>query len=225
MNEKEALTSLYTGKRVMLVGGARPTEFLPDADTWVQVNDHVKDNGWPVDVIYHSSCGDIGLPFETAKVVRYNGLGSTAKCIMEYCDEKGIESYPYIKEYIGRKGEWGHIPEERWLGVFMAEHGLNPFSGIIALEEILRYKPEIVFVTGMTLYSNGDCLPERRGDHYIQPHVDYLKKAKERHEVVFDIALEDALALPVRRIDRKATEEYLRKRLKKKELTKPEYSE
>lgn len=214
------LINYYTDKTVCIIGGALTSDELfydeNQIDTYVQVNDHCKRNGKPVDVLYHAATEDLGLPWFGSKIVCYHICGVTAKLIEEYCKESDLVSIPYRKEvYKGRNSPFG--PEFDWLTHFMKDWEVDPLSGIIALVDVLRHNPKKVLLTGMTLYSNGVNLPERRNNHYIQPHVDFLKHLQATEpRVLFDEALETALSLPVKHVCSQTEYERLSARLAKK---------
>jgi hypothetical protein len=195
------LIKYYENKTVCLIGGCLKSDKLPfnedEIDTYVQINDHCKSNGKPVDVLYHACASDLGLPWSHSGIVCYNENSTTSKIALEYLIENNVQCIPYRKEaYKGKNSPYGE--NFNWLTNFMHDRQINPLSGIIALVDILRFNPKQVLVTGMNLYSNGESLPERRNEHTIKPHVEYLNYVLENHKnVIFDQVLLDALKLPI----------------------------
>lgn len=219
------LQKFYTEKTVCIIGGAPiPDELFCDEneiDTYVQVNDHCKINGKPVDVLYHAATEDLGLPWHQTKVCCYHVCGCTAKCIEEACTDRQIPHIPYRKElYKGRNSPFGD--QFNWLCHFMKDWDVDPFSGIIALIDVLRFNPKKVYLTGMDFYSNGRNLPERRNGHYIEPQVRFLKELKKTDSrVVFDPILEEALTLPIKHMVPEEEYQILKNRLSQKANCQP----
>lgn len=190
------------GKSVALVGGAKlwDRETAESCDLMIRCNEHFADQGGRVDVLYHAgNPPDRSILIELERVeVKFMQL-PLVFCfdgfIAEYCDKRNI---PY--ELWGRtryQAHRGEKPEYEWTNSFYRELGTDPFTGVFAIEHLLRQPINKLFITGMDFYANDNngVIPERIGCHELMPQIRYLApRIQNDARVTCDFVLKGVLS-------------------------------
>lgn len=166
-------------------------------------------------VLYHNCDKDVGIEcLKFSNYCCYNLTGECSVYVKEYCKQNNIELVPMVHQRFKDKNPFGQ--EHEWLQVVMQTFGFYPFTGIIALLDVLCNCSceQEVYVTGMDLFRKQDVLPARVGKHFLSQNVAMLKYLKAGFDnLVFDSQLELALELPIEKSDNVVLFDSLKKRL------------
>ena len=184
-------------KIVVIVGGGENIneELVESADIVVRINQHWLTQGGRIDVLYHTMFGR-GLEPENLmklfkedfrpkfmflnKLDRYWELGLSQYKIDDlfYNFQKEHSNETQI-EYFAQ-GQWlyqnPYGDRYEWLNEIHKKFNCKLLTGLVALADVLRFKPREVYTQGMNLYyGKPKRLKEYRDSHFIPGQIAFLK--------------------------------------------------